>query len=430
MAVPWYGDFPEDATVYIPFNTFDSNDPSASVTVTDLADADIKVHKDGSVTQIVTDGATVAINFDSITGNHLITVDTSVHADYATGSDYLVRLEGITVDAATLNVWVGSFSIENRFGKSQISDIKSQLVVVASDVVVVVSDTTAIHSDTTIIASDVIVIDAAVSDVESSLVIVKSDIVVIDDFLDTEIATIASDIVLIYSDTTAIHSDTTIIASDVVLVYSDTAAIHSDTTIIASDVVVIDAAVSDVESSLVIVKSDLVIITSDTTAIHSDTTIIASDVVNIDGANLAALFNALVLTTATIETVTSQTQLAIPATADATDDDAYNDATAVLIDGSDPNQKSVRTVTDYDAGTRTITLDSAPDFTVTTSDTITLLAMPVSYSRINTELTDVLTVDTHAEPSQGAPPATTTLQIVAQQGQWRRFDGQALCRRC
>lgn len=111
----YFGDFAEDATVYIPFNTFDSNDPSASVTITNLADADIKVHKDGSATQIVTDGATIAIDFDSITGNHLITVDTSAHADYATGSDYIVRIEGTTVDAATINAWVGSFSIENRY---------------------------------------------------------------------------------------------------------------------------------------------------------------------------------------------------------------------------------------------------------------------------------------------------------------------------
>jgi hypothetical protein len=110
----YFGDFSEDQSVYIPFNTFDSNDPSASVTITNLADADIKVHKDGSATQIVTDGATVAIDFDSITGNHLITIDTSAHADYSTGSDYMVRIEGTTVDGATINAWVGSFSIENR----------------------------------------------------------------------------------------------------------------------------------------------------------------------------------------------------------------------------------------------------------------------------------------------------------------------------
>ncbi|GAH18457.1 unnamed protein product, partial [marine sediment metagenome] len=34
MSVNYFGDFPEDATVYMPFNTFDSNDPTASVTST------------------------------------------------------------------------------------------------------------------------------------------------------------------------------------------------------------------------------------------------------------------------------------------------------------------------------------------------------------------------------------------------------------
>jgi len=113
--IPYLGDFAEDATIYIPLNTFDSNDPAASVTATNLADADIKVHKDGGLTQIVTDGATVAIDFDSITGGHLITIDTSAHADYSTGSDYLVRIEGVTVDGGTINAWIGQFSIENRF---------------------------------------------------------------------------------------------------------------------------------------------------------------------------------------------------------------------------------------------------------------------------------------------------------------------------
>jgi len=111
----YLGDFAEDATVYIPFNTFSSNDPQASVTITNLVDADIKVHKDGGLTQIATDGATIAIDFDSITGNHLITIDTSAHADYSIGSDYIVRIEGTTVDAGTINAFIGSFSIENRF---------------------------------------------------------------------------------------------------------------------------------------------------------------------------------------------------------------------------------------------------------------------------------------------------------------------------
>ena len=111
----YLGDFSEDSTVYIPFNTFDSNDPQASVTATTLIASDIYVHKDGSVTDIVTDGATIAIDFDGVTGNHLITIDTSVDAAYAIGSDYLVRIEGATVDAGNINAIIGSFSIENRF---------------------------------------------------------------------------------------------------------------------------------------------------------------------------------------------------------------------------------------------------------------------------------------------------------------------------
>jgi len=117
MSVPYLGDFAEDETVYIPFNTFSSDDPQASVTITNLADADLHVHKDGSATQIVTDGATISIDFDTITGNHIATIDTSAHADYATGSDYMVRMEGTTVDGATINAWIGSFSIENRFNE-------------------------------------------------------------------------------------------------------------------------------------------------------------------------------------------------------------------------------------------------------------------------------------------------------------------------
>lgn len=172
MSVPYYGDFSEDSTVYIPFNTFDSNDPSASVTVTDLADADIKVHKDGGTTQIATDGASVAINFDSITGNHLITIDTSVHADYATGSDYLVRLEGITVDAATLNVWIGSFSIENRHGSTTANTILTDSEAVLADTeaaVPVLTDTEAILADSEAVLADTEAAVPVLTDTEAIL---------------------------------------------------------------------------------------------------------------------------------------------------------------------------------------------------------------------------------------------------------------------
>ena len=159
--VPYYGDFAEDDTVNIPFNTFTSDDPSASCTITDLADADIKVHKDGSTDEIATDGATVAINFDGVTGNHLITIDTSVHADYATGSEYAVRMEGTTVDGATINAWVGAFSIERAGGTIALLKLIQAAVItnaagadIAADIIAVKAETATIVADTNELQTD------------------------------------------------------------------------------------------------------------------------------------------------------------------------------------------------------------------------------------------------------------------------------------
>ena len=109
------GDFDTTETVYIPVNTFSSDDPSASVTITNLAAGDVEIHKDGSTTQRASDaGVTVSVDFDSVTGNHLIAIDLSDNTDagfYEAGSRYLVRIEGTTIDGATVNAWVGGFSI-------------------------------------------------------------------------------------------------------------------------------------------------------------------------------------------------------------------------------------------------------------------------------------------------------------------------------
>lgn len=114
MSVPYLGDFSEDQSVFVVFNTFDSNDPSASVTITNLADTDIHIHKDDGTTQhsSATD-VDVQINFDAITGNHMVEIRTT-NVFFSTGADYFVRMEGTTVDAATINAWIAHFSIENR----------------------------------------------------------------------------------------------------------------------------------------------------------------------------------------------------------------------------------------------------------------------------------------------------------------------------
>lgn len=113
----YLGDFPEDHVgVQIPFNTFSSDDPAASVTVSTLILSDIYVHKDGSATPITTDGATIDIDVNAIAGSHMITIDTSVDAAYAVGGEYAVRIEGATVDGGNINAWVGCFSIERAGG--------------------------------------------------------------------------------------------------------------------------------------------------------------------------------------------------------------------------------------------------------------------------------------------------------------------------
>lgn len=120
-ACPYLGDFPTNKTIFIPFATYNIA-TGASITMTGLTTSSVKIYKDASMTErsstsgialVDTDG----IDIDSRTGIHGITIDTSDNADagfYAAGSDYTVVIAGITVDAQTLNVLAGRFSIKNR----------------------------------------------------------------------------------------------------------------------------------------------------------------------------------------------------------------------------------------------------------------------------------------------------------------------------
>lgn len=75
-----------------------------------------------------------------------------------------------------------------------------------------------------------------------------------------------------------------------------------------------------------------------------------------------------------VDTVTDQTHLIL--TAGAADDDVYNNQTVVLYDASNANAPSVRKITDYDQATKTITLDSAADFTVVAADAVKIFVTP------------------------------------------------------
>lgn len=120
----YLGDFTTSNTVYVYFNTFDSNDPSASVTITGLAVTDIEIYKDGSTTQRSSDAGytlldTDGIDFDGITGIHGFSIDLSDNTDagfFAAGSEYTVIVSAITVDAATISFVAANFSIERAGG--------------------------------------------------------------------------------------------------------------------------------------------------------------------------------------------------------------------------------------------------------------------------------------------------------------------------
>jgi len=76
--------------------------------------------------------------------------------------------------------------------------------------------------------------------------------------------------------------------------------------------------------------------------------------------------NPNVLVTTTIASVTSQTEFVL--TAGSNDDDAYKDQAVVLYDASDSDYPSIRKATAYTGGSKTLTIDSAPDFTIVGGD--------------------------------------------------------------
>lgn len=106
-------------TLYIPFATYDSNDPTASVTTSGLAVTDIEIYKDGGTTQRASDSGyalldTDGIDFDGLTGIHGFSVDLADNTTsgfYTAGSQFWVVVSSITVDAGTVSFIAATFRI-------------------------------------------------------------------------------------------------------------------------------------------------------------------------------------------------------------------------------------------------------------------------------------------------------------------------------
>ncbi len=145
----YLGDFTTANTVYVYFNTFDSNDPSASVTLTGLALGDIQIYKDGNVVQRAsTSGFTLldtdGIDFDGTTGIHGFSVDLSDNTTagfYAAGSEYTIVVASVTVDAATVNFVAATLSIERTGGALALLKGTNSLANIKTDTAAILVDT-------------------------------------------------------------------------------------------------------------------------------------------------------------------------------------------------------------------------------------------------------------------------------------------------
>lgn len=124
----YLGDFGEDEIVYVPITT--NTSAGAAVAPSSAFEAaDVTIYKDGSATQKTsTNGLTMTSPFDSITGLHTLAIDTGNDTGdsgfWVTGSDYAVVLNpDETVDSQTVVATIATFSIENRFSTSSVSNV-------------------------------------------------------------------------------------------------------------------------------------------------------------------------------------------------------------------------------------------------------------------------------------------------------------------
>ncbi len=108
--MPYLGDFVANATVRGYFNTRKANGESVTFAGTPA----LAVYKNNGTTE-ATAGVSLTVDFDSRTGLHLFTVDTSANLFYAEGSDYKVVVISGTVDSVSVvGSVVAEFSIQNR----------------------------------------------------------------------------------------------------------------------------------------------------------------------------------------------------------------------------------------------------------------------------------------------------------------------------
>lgn len=121
-ALDYLGSFAEDATVNYSFTT-NASDGAPIAPNSAFEAADLVIYKNNSATQKTsTNGVTMTSPFDSTTGLHQISIDTSNDTGdsgfWVAGSDYTVVLVADeTVDGVAVTSVLAQFSIDNRISK-------------------------------------------------------------------------------------------------------------------------------------------------------------------------------------------------------------------------------------------------------------------------------------------------------------------------
>lgn len=175
------------------------------------------------------------------------------------------------------------------------------------------------------------------------------------------------------------------IAADIIAVKADTAAVLADTADMQPK---IGTPAADVSADIAAVKAETATILTDTG------TTLDTKLNDIQGGAFSSATDSLeairdrgdaawttgaggtppqLLQSTTIATLASQTSFTL--TAGSADDNAYNNAIAVITDSTTSEQKAVESVSDYVGSTKTITLAADPAiFTMAVGDTIEIIA--------------------------------------------------------
>lgn len=135
------GSFIEDDTIHFIWTTVDSSGEP----ITRSTDGTVSVYKDNGTSQSVA-GVTDTEDFDMLTGVHAVTIDLSADAFYATGSNYIVTINGAVVDTVTVNAPIAYFTIENNFVNANMIRVSGDST--SADNLELQYDTTGIVGDT------------------------------------------------------------------------------------------------------------------------------------------------------------------------------------------------------------------------------------------------------------------------------------------